>query len=113
MKAINNRRYELRFRVSKEERDYILDKTKRSYLSFTEYARRRMLDDQDTQLKEAGQAINYSKARFACDHDKELMRLVYRAYLYSKEMAKKELGQEWFDEAEKVAELLMKDWGYE
>lgn len=103
----------IRFRMKKTEYLFIKEKAEKNHLSVSEYLRRRGLEDPDSLNTRNNDQPYNSKARFACDHDKELMRLVYRSYLYNKEMAKKEFGQEWFNEAEKVATLLMKDWKYE
>lgn len=103
----------LRLRMTKSDYLRIKERAKNNHLSVSDYLRRRGASDPDiTESQEINQA-NTSKARFACDHDRELMRLVYRSYFYNKEMAKKEFGQEWFNEAEKIATLLMKEWKYE
>ncbi len=104
----------IKFRVNLTERYILKQLAEESCLSISDFIRIRLFDEAafiHEQLSKPQQID--SKARFACDHDKELMRFICRAYLYSKEMAKKELGQEWFDEAEQVAKLLLKDWGYE
>ena len=112
MKALDNRKFELRFRVTKEERDYILEKASGSYLSFTEYARRRLLDELDIPKEEKNQAVD-SKARFACDHDKELMRLAYSTYMFTRELLLIVHGGEVYQEVVKDVQLRLKEWGYE
>lgn len=117
MNTQNNKKSIIKLRVTKEEKARIIQRAKNNHLTISDYLRRRGAEDPDvTENQQIAQADNnegLSKARFACDHDRELMRLVYRSYFYNKEMAKKEFGQEWFDKAEKMAMLLMKEWGYE
>lgn len=98
------------FRVSESEFRKLKQLAKASRMNVSEYVRTRLLEES---FEEPAQEKPNDKSRFACDHDRQMMRLVMRTYLYSKYLAQKSLDKSVFDCCDERATLRLKEWGYE
>ena len=117
MNTQNNKKSIIKLRVTKEEKARIVQRAKNNYLTTSDYLRRRGAEDPDAtdnqQIAQADNKEGMSKARFACDHDREQMRAVYRMFMYTKELIKIVHGEEVYKRANDMAKLRLKEWGYE
>jgi hypothetical protein len=117
MNTQSNKKSIIKLRVTKEEKARIVQRAKNNYLTISDYLRRRGAEDPDVtdnqQIAQADNKEGLSKARFACDHDKEQMRIGYRAYMYTRELLKIVHGEEVYRDVEERAKLRLKEWGYE
>ena len=117
MSTQNNKKSIIKLRVTKEEKARIVQRAKNNYLTTSDYLRRRGAEDPDVtdnqQIAQADNKGDLSKARFACDHDKELMRLAYSTYMFTRELLLIVHGGEVYQDVVEQAQLRLKEWGYE
>lgn len=116
MKEVSKRDSAIIVRLTKGEKALIAEKAKTSYLKVTDYVRIKLLDEADLRAVIQNNEIpltNLSKTRFACDHDKEQMRAVFRMYMYTRELIKLAHGDEVYKKVNDLAKLQLKEWGYE
>jgi hypothetical protein len=107
----------IRLRMSKSDYSFIKQRAKNNHLTISDYLRRRGAEDPDVtdnqQIAQADNKGDLSKARFACDHDKELMRIAYSTYMFTRELLLIVHGGEVYQEVVKDVQLRLKEWGYE
>jgi hypothetical protein len=102
----------LKIRLTPSEYDFVKNQSEEAYLSLSEYARRRLINEPVPNFNAPTNQID-SKAKFACDHDRELMRLLMRTYVYMKASIKESLSEYQYKACNDMAKEQLKEWGYE
>lgn len=109
-KLIEVKEANLKVRVTEEEHGLLKKQANDFGLSVSEYIRLKIFEFPDL-LSVSRESPGQTK--FNCDHDKELMRLIVRAYIHINAIAGKALQPEVMQELEDKASTLLKKWGYE
>ena len=79
--------------------------------SLSEYVRMRLLNDE---MPNPTEVVNQNddKADFGCDHERELMKLMLKTFILTREIARKNLENEKFLECSDIATAKLKEWNY-
>jgi hypothetical protein len=101
-------------RMTQQEKGYVEGMANQSHLNLADYVRTKLLDESNikSQKSDANPPVD-SKARFACDHDKELMRIAYSTYMFTRELLLIVHGGKVYQDVVEQAQLRLKEWGYE
>lgn len=101
-------------RLSHEEHEFLKQLAQESHLTISNYIRYRVfeevkLNDKEFTIQEGAN----SKGKFACDHDREVMRYVIRTFLYTRYMADKVLDAAKVEECNQMARKQLRAWRYD
>ncbi len=105
----------LKLRLTELEFSFVKEKAKEAHLSISDYQRCKLFDEYNVNPRNSANdtpAID-SKSRFACDHDKEMMRVIFRMYLYTRELVILKCGDKEYERINELAKLQLKEWNYE
>ncbi len=75
------------------------------------YIRMRLFDD-EMLISNETKNINEGKSRFGCDHDRELMKLMIKTFMLTREMANKTLEASTVIDCKNFADSKLKEWNY-
>jgi len=112
MNIKSNKDIKATIRFSSPEHKHIQYLAKQSQLSLSDYIRRRLFDEDFPQNFEQPQEVT-SINKFACDHERELMKLTMRMFLLIKAISKGALSEEAYKECNEQAKKVLKEWNYE
>ena len=111
MKSTNdNKLYRAAIRLADYEYEHLKQLANESNLSISDYIRRCVFDNNTNTL--LSQIID-TKEKFACDHDRELMRIMMRTLVWVRELAKNSLSEDALNKCLEDAKTQLKEWGYE
>ena len=110
MKMIEAKEANLKVRVTGQEHNILKRQAREFGLSVSEFIRMKIFEFPQL-LSENNEEKKYEK--FNCDHDREMMRLMVRAYVHIDAIAGKALQPDVIQEIENKAAILLKKWGYE
>lgn len=111
MKKIReNKNIIVRIRVTDAENAHLMELATQSYLNISDYIRRRLFDEGF--VAPTGPEPD-NKSKFACDHDRELMKLNMRIFTLVKEMGRLSLPNDKYRHCHDLAAKALQEWGYE
>lgn len=99
-------------RFSAEEYKFLKQQAEEAYLTVSEYARRRLINESIPSFDKPTYQSD-PKAKFACDHDREMMRFMLRTYIYTREFVKESIDAEKYKNCNDLIASQLKEWGYE
>ena len=98
-------------RVSIEEDLHLKQLAKQAGLSVSEYGR--ILIFENAEMNKKVTLPTNSKSQFACEHDRELMKLTLKTFILIREMAVKALDEAKYLECAEISITKLKEWKYE